>query len=191
MAVQYKSELLTTPAITASPPSPPLSSICPSLFATPKLQDSKTQRLQNSENLTYHSNLKLDSPSLPQIWTPSLLRQRSSSRPSMRPAASRSSIPSATSHTPSNLPRTPPSGSCTSYGFNPHPFPLGFLLIPRQQVQVTLVRIGCDLKLFNILSESPTPLTVAALAEKTGAAPTLLGKRPRWEDGAALWMPTD
>lgn len=50
------------------------------------------------------------------------------------------------------------------------------ILMFGQQLQPALVRIGCDLKLFNILAESPTPLTVESLAEKTGAAPTLLGK---------------
>ena len=49
-----------------------------------------------------------------------------------------------------------------------------------QQVQVALVRIGCDLDLFNILTDSPTPLTVESLAQKTGAAPTLLGRRRQY-----------
>jgi demethylsterigmatocystin 6-O-methyltransferase len=41
---------------------------------------------------------------------------------------------------------------------------------------VPMVRVGCDLNLFNILAESPTPLTVEALSQKTGTAPTLLGR---------------
>lgn len=114
-------------------------------------------------------------------------RQRTSSSPPMRSAAKRSSIPSATSHTPSRVPKTLLCGSCTLYELDPHPFALGFILIVQQQVQVALVRIGCDLKLFNILFESSTPLTVADLSEKTGAAPTLLGKNPRREDRAAHW----
>ncbi|KAK9444222.1 O-methyltransferase B [Metarhizium brunneum] len=42
------------------------------------------------------------------------------------------------------------------------------------QIQIALVRIGCDLRLFDILAESPTPLSVDVLSQKTGAAPTLL-----------------
>jgi len=44
-------------------------------------------------------------------------------------------------------------------------------------MQLALVRIGCDLKLFNHLCESDTPLTVDVLAQKTGAAPVLLGRK--------------
>ncbi|ODQ74016.1 hypothetical protein LIPSTDRAFT_336413 [Lipomyces starkeyi NRRL Y-11557] len=43
------------------------------------------------------------------------------------------------------------------------------------QLMVPMVRVGCDLNLFNILAESPTPLTVEALSQTTGTAPTLLG----------------
>jgi demethylsterigmatocystin 6-O-methyltransferase len=39
-----------------------------------------------------------------------------------------------------------------------------------------MVRIGLDLNIFNILSESSEPLTVTQLAVKTGAAATLTGK---------------
>ena len=39
-----------------------------------------------------------------------------------------------------------------------------------------MVRIGLDLNLFNILSESSEPLSVAEIAVRTGAAPTLTGK---------------
>jgi hypothetical protein len=39
-----------------------------------------------------------------------------------------------------------------------------------------MVRIGLDLNLFDILSESNEPLNVAELAAKTGAAPTLTGE---------------
>ncbi|QLI74708.1 Demethylsterigmatocystin 6-O-methyltransferase [Metarhizium brunneum] len=48
------------------------------------------------------------------------------------------------------------------------------------QIQIALVRIGCDLRLFDILAESPTPLSVDVLSQKTGAAPTLLGRVLRY-----------
>ena len=52
------------------------------------------------------------------------------------------------------------------------------LLTSWQHMQVAVVRIGCDLKLFNILAENPNPLTVDSLSQKTSAAPTLLGRYP-------------
>jgi demethylsterigmatocystin 6-O-methyltransferase len=39
-----------------------------------------------------------------------------------------------------------------------------------------MIRVGLDLKLFDILVENKAPLTVDELASKTGVAPTLLGK---------------
>ncbi|KAJ5669292.1 hypothetical protein N7462_010362 [Penicillium macrosclerotiorum] len=45
-------------------------------------------------------------------------------------------------------------------------------------LQPPLVRIGLDLKIFDILAESDHPLTVKDLAAKTNAAPTLLGEFP-------------
>jgi demethylsterigmatocystin 6-O-methyltransferase len=41
--------------------------------------------------------------------------------------------------------------------------------------QLAGFRIGTDLKLFNILTESAGPLTVDQLSERTGANPALLG----------------
>lgn len=43
-----------------------------------------------------------------------------------------------------------------------------------------MVRIGEDLKLFNILSESKAPLSVKELAAKTGCAEILLGRTLRY-----------
>lgn len=37
------------------------------------------------------------------------------------------------------------------------------------------IRIGIDLKLFDILCEAPGPLTTKQLAEATGATPVFLG----------------
>ncbi|KAH8689511.1 O-methyl transferase B [Talaromyces proteolyticus] len=42
-------------------------------------------------------------------------------------------------------------------------------------LQPILVRIGCDLKLFNILTDNKDPLTLDQLSAKTSAAPLLLG----------------
>ena len=39
-----------------------------------------------------------------------------------------------------------------------------------------MVRIGLDLDLFNILSQEDGPLSVAEIAAKVGAAPTLTGE---------------
>lgn len=39
-----------------------------------------------------------------------------------------------------------------------------------------MIRIGLDLNLFHIFSESSGPLTVAEVAAETGAAPTLTGE---------------
>lgn len=47
-------------------------------------------------------------------------------------------------------------------------------------MQLAAVRIGCDLKLFNILTESATPLTTAELVKVTGAAPELLARILRY-----------
>ncbi|KAF2678438.1 S-adenosyl-L-methionine-dependent methyltransferase [Lentithecium fluviatile CBS 122367] len=41
-------------------------------------------------------------------------------------------------------------------------------------VQITLVKTGTDLNLFQILASHPTPLTLNSIAEKTNAAPNLL-----------------
>ena len=43
-------------------------------------------------------------------------------------------------------------------------------------VEVTVARIAEDLRLYQTLSESDQPLTVAELSAKTGAAPLLLSK---------------
>jgi hypothetical protein len=40
---------------------------------------------------------------------------------------------------------------------------------------LTFARIGCDLKIFDLLKESDKPLTVGQLVEKTNADPVLLG----------------
>jgi demethylsterigmatocystin 6-O-methyltransferase len=42
-------------------------------------------------------------------------------------------------------------------------------------LELTVVRIGIDLKLFSHLIESASPLSVAQLSEKTDASPALLG----------------
>lgn len=42
-------------------------------------------------------------------------------------------------------------------------------------LQIASVRIGIDLKLFDLLSASTEPLTVEQLRQKTGAAPVFLG----------------
>ncbi|CZT06304.1 related to O-methyltransferase [Rhynchosporium agropyri] len=46
--------------------------------------------------------------------------------------------------------------------------------------QIAMTRVGCDLGLFKTLSESETPVTVQDLANKTGAAPQLLGRILRY-----------
>ncbi|CAI7654987.1 unnamed protein product [Penicillium glandicola] len=48
------------------------------------------------------------------------------------------------------------------------------------QLELTVVRIGCDLGLFRILTESDEPLSVDALAEQTGAAQPLLRRLLRY-----------
>ena len=45
-----------------------------------------------------------------------------------------------------------------------------------QNLQLASVRIGIDLKLFEILTESDDPMTVEQLAASTGASPSLLGE---------------
>ncbi|KAL2221344.1 O-methyltransferase-domain-containing protein [Thermoascus aurantiacus ATCC 26904] len=47
-------------------------------------------------------------------------------------------------------------------------------------LQLAAIRVGLDLKLFDILGESRDPVTVDELATKTGAAPTLLGRLLRY-----------
>jgi demethylsterigmatocystin 6-O-methyltransferase len=42
-------------------------------------------------------------------------------------------------------------------------------------LELAVVRIGVDLKLFTHLTESASPLSVAQLSQKTEANPTLLG----------------
>ncbi len=44
--------------------------------------------------------------------------------------------------------------------------------------QLVMAKIGVDLKIFQILKESEDPVTVSQLAEKSGAAPGLLGRYP-------------
>ena len=43
-------------------------------------------------------------------------------------------------------------------------------------MNIAVTRIAEDLNIFQILVESEQPIDVAALAAKTGAAPTLLGE---------------
>lgn len=43
--------------------------------------------------------------------------------------------------------------------------------------QLVMAKIGVDLKIFQILKESEDPVTVSQLAEKSGAAPGLLGRK--------------
>jgi hypothetical protein len=45
-----------------------------------------------------------------------------------------------------------------------------------QHLQISSVRVGCDLKLFDLLAGSDTPLSVEQLQKQTGAAPVFLGK---------------
>lgn len=45
-----------------------------------------------------------------------------------------------------------------------------------QHLEIAAVRIGIDLKLFDLLATTDYSLTVAELHQKTGAAPLLLGK---------------
>ncbi|CAI7614810.1 unnamed protein product [Penicillium glandicola] len=59
------------------------------------------------------------------------------------------------------------------------------------QLQVTAVRIGCDLKLFNLLAESSIPLTVHDLSKTTGAAPALLGRILRYLASVGIIVETD
>ncbi|KAL1967218.1 hypothetical protein VTN77DRAFT_3509 [Rasamsonia byssochlamydoides] len=47
-------------------------------------------------------------------------------------------------------------------------------------LQIAAVRVGIDLKLFDRLAASSTPLTVDQLSEATGAHPTLLGRLLRY-----------
>lgn len=42
-------------------------------------------------------------------------------------------------------------------------------------MQMALVKIGIDLRIFETLANSAEPVTLDQLAEKSGAAPTLLG----------------
>lgn len=44
-----------------------------------------------------------------------------------------------------------------------------------QHLQITVARIGVDLGIFDALYRNKHPLSVATLAENTGAAPELLG----------------
>ena len=53
----------------------------------------------------------------------------------------------------------------------------GNLIAHLKHLQVAAARIGVDLGIFEALHESKEPLSVAALAEKTGAAPELLGMK--------------
>ncbi|TVY73381.1 Demethylsterigmatocystin 6-O-methyltransferase [Lachnellula suecica] len=45
-----------------------------------------------------------------------------------------------------------------------------------KQLQITIARIGVDLRIFDALNANKVPLSVEALARKTGAAPELLGR---------------
>lgn len=46
-----------------------------------------------------------------------------------------------------------------------------------KHLQIAVARIGVDLGIFEAIDESKEPVSVAALAEKTGAAPELLGMK--------------
>ncbi|KAI9655761.1 MAG: hypothetical protein M1821_005196 [Bathelium mastoideum] len=48
------------------------------------------------------------------------------------------------------------------------------------QMRVAAARIGCDLKLFNVLADSPSPVASDELVKKTGCAPLLLGRILRY-----------
>lgn len=45
-------------------------------------------------------------------------------------------------------------------------------------MQLAMCKIGGDLDLFQVLKDSGKPVTLSQLAEKTGAAPGLLGEYP-------------
>lgn len=49
-----------------------------------------------------------------------------------------------------------------------------------KHLQITATRIACDLKLYNILAEGTEPLTVAELAQKTGATHSFLARLLRY-----------
>lgn len=53
---------------------------------------------------------------------------------------------------------------------------IGTVAKGQQNFRLAAARIGMDLKLFDILAESPKALTVSELSEKTGAAPLLLSR---------------
>jgi len=46
-----------------------------------------------------------------------------------------------------------------------------------KHLQITIARIGVDLGIFDAINENKEPLSVATLAQKTGAAPELLGMK--------------
>lgn len=45
-------------------------------------------------------------------------------------------------------------------------------------MQLAMCKIGADLNLFQALKDSDKPVTLSQLAEKTGAAPGILGECP-------------
>lgn len=45
-----------------------------------------------------------------------------------------------------------------------------------QHLEVAVARIGCDLKIFNLLAASGKPMSLEQLEQETGAAPVSLGK---------------
>jgi len=51
-----------------------------------------------------------------------------------------------------------------------------FLICVPQNLHIAIARIGIDLGIFDAINESKEPTSLEALAEKTGAAPELLGE---------------
>ncbi|PQE17125.1 O-methyl transferase B protein [Rutstroemia sp. NJR-2017a BBW] len=49
-----------------------------------------------------------------------------------------------------------------------------------RQLEIVMIRVGEDLKVFELLASSESPLTVEKLSKETGAAPTLLGRILRY-----------
>lgn len=50
-------------------------------------------------------------------------------------------------------------------------------LTSMQYAKLSIAKVGMDLQLFKMLQESDTPLGTAALVNKTGASPRLLGMK--------------
>ncbi|MCJ1313932.1 hypothetical protein MMC25_007612 [Agyrium rufum] len=53
-------------------------------------------------------------------------------------------------------------------------------------LEPAMVRVGIDMKLFNILTEKKEPQTIAELAQATGADPTLVGRVARYLSSHAI-----